>query len=359
MSSQAQHYFGAGPAALPYQVKQQVQQDVLNYQNSGISIMELSHRSEAFLEIINQSKKMLRDIYALPDQYKILFMAGGATLQFDAIPLNLAGGFNHACYLDTGFWSRRSGQLASKHVDVKYIEGVEICEGKLCCKQAKYWQPSSNSAYLHVTPNETISGVEFVSVGDIKIPVVADLTSCILMQELDVSEFDVMYAATQKSLGISGLSVIIIHEDLLERVSEKTPDLLRYDLHVNNNSIVNTAPVFACYVTNLMLQWVKQQGGLTAMVKLAKQRAALIYEAVDRSNYFSNMVCDQNRSSINVVFDAYDPKSHHVQKLIELAEKEGLRGLQGHRSVGGVRASMYNGTPLEAVYKLADLINMV
>lgn len=352
--SQITHYFGAGPAALPYQVKQQIQKDILEYQNSGISILELSHRSESFSNILDQASALLRALYSIPENYQILFMAGGATLQFDAVPLNLVGQSKHVSYLDTGFWSRKAGELARKYTNVKYVQGLDGTVDKVCCLESGEWQVDNSSAYLHVTPNETINGVEFVGVGRIEVPVVADLTSCMLMQDIDINEFGVLYAATQKSLGIAGLSVIIIRDDLLGRANYLTPDLLRYDLHAEYNSIVNTAAVFACYVAKLMLEWVTQQGGLNVMVQQAKQRSALLYDAIDGNPKLVNDICKKSRSTINVAFNSADKKV--IDQLLTTAEKQGLLGLQGHRYAGGVRASMYNGTPIEAVERLAALI---
>ncbi len=352
--TQITHYFGAGPAALPHQVKQKIEKDILEYQNSGISILELSHRSESFSNILDQAKTMLRALYSIPDNYQILFMAGGATLQFDAVPLNLVGQSQHASYLDTGFWSRKAGDLARKYTKVKYVQGLDDTIDKVCCLESGEWQVDNSSAYLHVTPNETINGLEFVSVGDIEVPVVADLTSCMLMQDIDINEFGVLYAATQKSLGIAGLSVVIIRDDLLGPVNDHTPDLLRYDLHAEHNSIVNTTAVFACYVAQLMLEWVIQQGGLKVMVQQAKQRSELLYAAIDDNPKLVNNICKKNRSTINVAFNSADKKV--IDQLLKAAEQEGLIGLQGHRYAGGVRASMYNGTPLEAAKKLATLI---
>ncbi len=348
------HYFGAGPAALPLEVKQQIESDINEYQNTGVSILELSHRSDEFFQLLHEARELLRDIYSIPQHYHIVFMAGGATLQFDAVALNLAGNFKYASYLDTGFWSRKAGSLASKYVDIKYVQGLVTDTKQICCIDCSDWHVDSESAYLHITPNETIYGVEFVGVCNTNVPIVADLTSSMLMQNIDVANYGLLYAAAQKSLGIAGLSVVILRDDLLTRVSEKTPDLLRYDLHVEHHSIVNTAPVFACYVTNLMLNWIKQQGGLDVMVQQAQQRSSLLYEAIDANDKFTNNICTNNRSTINVAFDAQDQQV--IKQLLNDAESQGLLGLQGHRHAGGIRASMYNGTPIKAVENLAELI---
>ncbi len=353
---QCTHYFGAGPAALPAEVKQQIQKDIILYADTGVSILELSHRSEQFSSIISSAQSLLRDLYVVPDNYQIIFMAGGATIQFDAVALNLVGDAKHASYLDTGFWSRKSANLASKYVDIKFVQGLEDNHRNICCIEPEQWNVDPETAYLHVTPNETINGVEFIQVKEMDVPVVADLTSCILMQDIDISNYGAVYAGVQKSLGIAGLSVVIIRDDLLDRVSEKTPDLLRYDLHVKENSIVNTCPVFACYVTQLMLDWVTRNGGVKMMVEQANMRAKLLYQAVDSNPKFVNNVCENNRSVINVAFNSSDKKV--IENLLAAATKQGLIGLQGHRKAGGVRASMYNGTPMSVVQTLAELIEL-
>jgi phosphoserine aminotransferase len=349
------HYFGAGPAALPQEIKQQIQKDILLYSDTGISILELSHRSEKFSSILTSAQSLLRSLYAVPDNYQIIFMAGGATMQFDAVALNLVGDAKHASYLDTGFWSRKSANLASKYVDIKFVQGLSQEGKKICCIEPEQWHVDPDTAYLHVTPNETIDGVEFIDVKNMDVPIVADLTSCILMQDIDISRYGVIYAGVQKSLGIAGLSVVIVRDDLLDRVAEITPDLLRYDLHVKENSIVNTCPVFACYVTQLMLDWVARNGGVKMMVEQAKARAELLYQAIDLNPKLANNICENNRSLINVAFNS--PDKRVIENLLAAATQQGLIGLQGHRLAGGIRASMYNGTPISEVQKLAALID--
>ena len=351
------YYFGAGPAALPDEIKQQIQKDIKLYHDTGISILELSHRSEQFSSIINNAQSLLRQLYAVPDNYQIIFMAGGATIQFDAVALNLVGNAKCASYLDTGFWSQKSANLASKYVAIKYVQGLKDGGDEICCVEPEQWEVDPESAYLHVTPNETINGVEFLAIKKTHVPVVADLTSCILMQNINISDYGVVYAGVQKSLGIAGLSVVIVRDDLLDRVSMKTPELLRYDLHVKENSIINTCPVFACYVTELMLDWVMRNGGVKAMVEQAEVRAKLLYQAIDSNPKIINNVCKKNRSRINVTFQSQDKQV--TEHILHSASQLGLIGLQGHRKAGGVRVSMYNGTPISAVQKLAELIKAV
>lgn len=351
------HYFGAGPATLPDQVKQQVQKDILQFNDSCVSILELSHRSEEFSLILNRARASLRSLYAIPNQYHILFMQGGATAQFDAVPLNLLGKAKHATYLNTGVWSRKSAALASKYTSVKFIEGLEEKHNKICCVASEDWLIDKDSAYFHITPNETIDGIELAEVDYLEIPVVADMTSCLLIRNIDITRYGIIYAGTQKTLGIAGLTVVIVRDDLLNLVSKMTPDLYRYDLHVQEDSIVNTAPVFACYVTQLVLDWVAKSGGVAAMVTQANTRADLLYQSIDESSVIENNICQAYRSSINVVFNSV--RKEVIDNLLVAAQKQGLTGLEGHRLVGGIRASMYNGTAMSAVQNLSKLIQQI
>lgn len=348
------HYFGAGPAALPLAVKQQIQTDVIQYKNSPVSILELSHRANEFSEILDQASQILRELYSIPDHYHIIYMHGGATAQFDAVPLNLLSGAKKMSYVDTGMWSRRAAQFAQKYGEVKVINGLIDNEDEIRCVPSDQWEIDPASAYVHVTPNETIDGIAQKDVFTMQIPVVADMTSCLLMKWFDINDYGLIYAGTQKTLGIAGLTVVIVHNDLLDRVTEQTPWLYRYDAHVREHSKVNTTPVFACYVTQLMLEWVRQNGGIKVMVEQAQLRANLLYQTIDKYSNIINKIASSNRSNINVVFDF--PKSATLEKFLHSAEHIGLYGLKGHRLIGGVRASMYNGTPMAAVEKLNKLL---
>lgn len=351
------HYFGAGPAALPPAVKQQIKADVVSYKDSRLSILELSHRSEQFVQILMSAKKLLRELYSIPAHYKIIFMHGGATAQFDAIPLNLMGASRRMTYVNTGFWSVRAADFAKKYGQVQMVEGLSRKNGNLCCVAPRLWEIDAGSAYVHITPNETIDGIELKEITDFQMPLVADVTSCLLMRPFDINQFGLLYAGAQKTLGIAGLAVVIVREDLLERAADQTPHLYRYDVHVRENSLVNTAPVFACYVTELMLEWVNAHGGVKQMHKEAQVRAQCLYETINKNSALINQVCAENRSSMNVVFDFV--QNEHLQKFLSDASEQGLHGLQGHRLVGGVRASMYNGTPMKAVEKLNALMQRI
>ncbi len=351
------HYFGAGPAALPADVKQQVQKDVLQYSGTPVSILELSHRSEEFLTILNRSRVLLRSLYAIPENYQILFMHGGASSQFDAVPLNILGSSRHATYINTGLWSRKASQLARKYAEIELIEGLQEKGNLISCIDSRQWMRNKKSAYVHVTPNETVDGIELDDIAGLNVPVVADMTSCLLMKDIDVSQYAVIYAGTQKTMGIAGLTIVIVRDDMLDQASPVTPDMFRYDLHAKENSIVNTSPVFACYVAQLMLEWVKQHGGISEMVTLANQRSKLLYDVIGESTKLLNNIDPQYRSSINVVFDAVD--NNVIDSIINKSLEQGLTGLAGHRLVGGIRASMYNGTPIEAVTKLQKIIQEI
>ena len=348
------HYFGAGPAALPSAVKQQIQTDIIQYRNSPVSILELSHRTDEFSEILQRASHALRELYSIPDHYHILYMHGGATAQFDAIPLNLLGNARHAVYIDTGLWSRRAAEFAQKYGEVKVINALVNNNDEIRCIPSSEWKIDSTSAYVHVTPNETIDGVAFNDVPQTQVPIVADMTSCLLMQSFDVNDYGLIYAGAQKTLGIAGLAIVIVRDDLLNRVNDQTPWLYRYDVHVREQSKVNTTPVFACYVTQLMLGWVKQQGGVETMVEQAKLRANLLYKTIDKNSNLINNIASVNRSNINVVFDF--SQQEKLEKFLRAAEEHGLYGLKGHRLVGGIRASMYNGTPMPAVKCLQELM---
>ena len=351
------HYFGAGPAALPLAVKQQIQPDIIQYKNTCVSILELSHRSDAFAQILSRAQQNLRELYSISSEYKIIFMHGGATAQFDAIPLNLLGSAKQMTYVNTGYWSKKAADIAKKYGNVQLIDGLNRDNGSICCVSPAEWGVKSDSAYVHITPNETIEGIELKQIEDSPVPLVADATSCLLMQPFDVSQFGLIYAGTQKTLGIAGLTVVIIREDLLDRVADHTPWLYRYDAHVRENSIVNTAPVFACYVTQLMLEWVKKQGGIAQMHADAQKRAACLYAAIDQNAALMNSVCDASRSDVNVVFDFVHKEK--IDEFLSAAREQGLHGLKGHRMVGGIRASMYNGTPMQAVEELVALLQQV
>lgn len=347
------HYFGAGPAALPLTVKQQIQSDIIAYQDLPVSILELSHRSHDFRKILDQARAQLRALYAIPDHYHVLFMAGGATSQFDAVPLNLLGSTQAATYIDTGFWSQKAASLAHKYGGIHVANGLEQKAGLSACVDSSQWDIQQDSVYVHITPNETIDGIELRNINN-QYTLVADMTSCLLMQSINITDYGLIYCGAQKTVGIAGLTIVIVRDDLLTQAMPHTPEMLSYAQHVKDHSIVNTAPVFACYVTQLMLDWVQQNGGVERLTEQAEQRAQLLYAAIDEHPDVINTVHPANRSHINVVFDF--ARAGACDEFIQQAAEYGLYGLQGHRLKGGIRASMYNGTPMHAVEKLREII---
>ena len=348
------HYFAAGPAALPMTVKQQVQAAIIEYHDTGLSILELSHRSDAFGQILDSARQLMRDLYAVPANFHILFMQGGASQHFDALPLNLMGQAKLASYVTTGLWSHKAARLAQKYTSVETIDGLAEQQGQRYCIDSSAWQFNPDSAYLHFTPNETVDGIQTDDPIALPLPVAADMTSCLMMRAIDFSRYGMIYAGTQKTLGIAGLNVIIVRDDLLDRARADTPELYLYDFLARENSIVNTAPVFACFVMDLMLQWIQQQGGIQAMEAASRTRSEIIYQAIDSNPVWVTQVAAQSRSLINAVFAGQT--TAQTEWLLAEAEACGLWGLRGHRKIGGVRASMYNGTPLMAVEQLAELI---
>ena len=332
----------------------QIQADIADYQDTNLSILELSHRSAEFKSILNRATRQLRELYSLPEQIHVQFMNGGATAQIDAIPLNLLGSATRMTYVDTGFWSRRAADLAKKYGDVQLVNGFSRRDDVICCQNPRQWHLDEKSAYLHITPNETIDGISLPEEFETRIPVVADMTSCLLMRPMDITRYGLVYAGAQKTLGIAGLTVVIVRDDLLDRVSKQTPWMLRYDIHARERSIVNTSPVFACYVTQLMLNWVKERGGIQAMAEQAQERAAILYDSIDSRTDVINHICKFSRSPINVVFNF--AREEMLTEFLTRAGQQGLFGLEGHRLVGGVRASMYNGTPMAAVERLNTLL---
>lgn len=356
--NQRQHYFAAGPAALPDSVKQQIQLDIREYGNSGLSILELGHRSSEFAAIIEQARQLLRSLYAIPDEFQILFMQAGATGQFDALPLNLLSNKSLMTYVDSGHWSRLAAEFAQKYGRVQMLSALtesKTADGVVVTASDRTdWQIAADSAYIHVTPNETIEGIQLADVTAAPVPVVADMTSCLLMRPIDFEHYDLIYAGAQKTLGIAGVTVVIVREDLLQQAAEQTPYMLRYDIHAQQQSIVNTTPVFAVYCVLRMLQWLQVQGGLAPMLAAANERSALLYQAIDAQPLTSNKIAPELRSAINVSFDISGEQ--RLQTFLAQAEAQGLLSLAGHRKRGGVRASMYNGTALSAVESLAEMI---
>ncbi|WP_043315877.1 3-phosphoserine/phosphohydroxythreonine transaminase [Microbulbifer sp. HZ11] len=342
--------FCAGPAALPEPVLQQAQEELLDWQGLGCSVMEVSHRSPEFTEVAETAEQDLRDLLAIPSHYKVLFLQGGATGQFSAIPWNLlGGGSKSADYIHTGQWADKAIKEARRYGQVNIVASSEDRNFSYA-PAADSWQESDDAAYFHYTPNETIGGVEFPYIPDVKSPLVADMSSCILSKEIPVDKFGFIYAGAQKNIGPSGIAVGIVRDDLLDRALPDIPRSLNWKVAADGGSMDNTPPTFAWYLSGLVFKWLKAQGGVAAMAELSKKKSALLYDFLDRSDFFSSPVSKESRSRMNVPFVLADEK---LDKLfLEESEAAGLLNLKGHRSVGGMRASLYNAVPLAAVEAL-------
>ena len=345
--------FSAGPAVLPLPVLEQVRDELVEWQG-GVSVMEISHRSKAFIAVAERVEADLRELLAIPPVYKVLFMQGGATGQFSAVPLNLAQSGASADYIHTGHWSGRAIAEARRLVAVD-LAADEAASNYATVPQQAALRLRRGAAYVHYTPNETIGGVEFPYVpatGDV--PLVADMSSTILSRPLDVARFGLLYACAQKNIGPAGMTIVIVRDDLLRGARPGTPSVLDYRAFAEAGSMLNTPPTFAWYVAGLVLQWLKRQGGLVAMAERNRAKAEALYAAIDASPFYSNPVARHCRSWMNVPFRLARPELESV--FLSEAAAAGLTHLAGHRSVGGMRASIYNAMPAEGVTALVEFM---
>ncbi|WP_341706958.1 3-phosphoserine/phosphohydroxythreonine transaminase [Halopseudomonas sp.] len=339
--------FCAGPAALPEAVLQRAQAELLDWQGKGLSVMEMSHRSDEFVSVAQQAEQDLRDLMAIPDNYKVLFLQGGASQQFAQIPLNLMPEGGSADYIDTGIWSRKAIEEASRFGSVN-VAGSAKNYDYFAIPGQNEWQLSADAAYVHYCPNETIGGLEFNWVPQTgEVPLVADMSSTILSRPVDVSQFGMIYAGAQKNIGPSGLVVVIVREDLLGRARASCPTMLDYTVAAKNDSMYNTPPTFAWYLSGLIFQWLKEQGGLEAVKRVNDAKQKTLYSAIDASELYTNPINVADRSWMNVPFRLADDRLD--KPFLAGAQERGLLNLKGHRSVGGMRASIYNAVPQAAV----------
>lgn len=348
--------FSAGPAMMPVEVLRRAEQELCNWNGLGTSVMEISHRGKEFMQVAAQAEQDLRSLLKVPENYKVLFCHGGARAQFAAVPLNLLGDNNSADYMDGGYWAHSAINEAQKYctpnvVDIKTTDD----NGLQAIKPMRDWTLSDSAAYVHYCPNETIDGIaidEEPDFGD-KI-VVADLSSTILSRPIDVSRYGVIYAGAQKNIGPAGITVVIVREDLLGKARQELPSILDYTVLAENDSMFNTPPTFAWYLSGMVFKWLKEQGGLIEMEKRNKAKADLLYSAIDRSDFYRNGVALQNRSRMNVPFQMANPALDPL--FLQEAKAIGLVALKGHRVAGGMRASIYNAMSIEGVKALTDFM---
>lgn len=348
--------FCAGPAALPHEVLLKVQEELLDWQGKGLgSVMEMSHRGDEFVSVAAQAEADLRDLMAIPAHYKVLFLQGGASMQFAAVPLNLLGKQHEADYFHTGEWSKKAIAEAKRYGKVNVVASSES-KNFTYVPAASEWRLSPGAAYVHYTPNETIGGLEFHDIPDVGgKPLVADMSSNILSKPMDVNRFALIYAGAQKNIGPAGLTVVIVNEALFDRSMPQCPTMLNYKVAADHASMYNTPPTFAWYLAGLVFQWLKAQGGLLAMANINQRKADKLYAAIDGSGFYSNPIAKQDRSRMNVPFVLRDASLDKV--FLKEAEQARLFNLQGHRSVGGMRASLYNAVPEAAVDALIDFMH--
>ena len=342
--------FSAGPAMLPQAVLEKAQQEILDWHGSGMSVMEMSHRGKEFMSIATQAETDLRELIGINDEYAVLFLQGGASSQFAAVPLNLLGNKKTADYTNTGAWSKKAIAEAKRYCDVNVAATSE--DSKFCSVPAQdNWQLNPDAAYVHYTPNETIGGVEFPFIPDTgDVPLVADMSSTILSRPVDVSRYGIIYAGAQKNIGPAGLTVVIVRKDLMGQPLDSTPTMFNYQVQAENGSMYNTPPTYSWYLAGLVFAWLKEQGGLAKMGEINKRKADDLYATIDDSDFYANPVEPASRSWMNVPFTLADPELDAV--FLEESKQEGLATLKGHRSVGGMRASIYNAMPEEGVNSL-------
>ncbi|MFD0949599.1 3-phosphoserine/phosphohydroxythreonine transaminase [Paraperlucidibaca wandonensis] len=345
--------FCAGPAALPEAVLKQAQQDLVDWHGRGCSVMEMSHRGADFVSIAEQAEQDLRDLLAIPSNYKVLFLQGGASQQFAQVPMNLLAGKASADYVCTGVWSEKAIAEAKKFGGVNVV-ATDVANNFRAVPAFADWQLDKNAAYLHYTPNETIHGVEYDFIPQVDVPLVADYSSSILSEPLDVSKFGLIYAGAQKNIGPAGIVVVIVREDLLGHMMPGMPTMLDYAVAAKNSSMYNTPPTYSWYLSGLVFQWLKAQGGLEAMATLNARKAAKLYSTIDTSDFYANPVAIANRSRMNVPFTLAD--ANLDKTFLKEAEALQLLNLAGHRSVGGMRASLYNAVSEAAVDALIDFM---
>lgn len=347
------HNFSAGPAALPLEVLETIRQDIPGWQGTGMSVMEISHRSKEFVALAARCEANLRTLLSIPDDYAVIWTQGGATMQMAMVPLNLAGPGDTVDYVQTGSWGKKA-----------FSEAKKACNANLAADSSdrnftyipdeSVWQRSDDAAYLHITSNETIAGVEFHGVPGGDVPIVSDMSSTIMSRPIDVSRYAVIYAGAQKNIGPAGITLAIVRKDLLEPKRENLPHLLMWKSYAESDSMTNTPPTFAWYVADLIFQHLLSIGGLDAMADINRRKSEKLYAAIDASGFYSNPVDKDCRSRMNVPFILAD--SSLDGKFLEESKNAGLTNLKGHRSVGGMRASIYNAVPEEAVDALIEFM---
>jgi phosphoserine aminotransferase len=342
--------FSAGPAALPEPVLRTAAEEMLDWHGSGMSVMEMSHRGKEFIAIHAEAESLLRELLAIPANYKVLFMQGGAIGENAIVPMNLLRGKASADYVDTGEWSKKSIKEAGKYASVNVAASAKA-EGYTCIPPRDSWKLDPNAAYVHICANETIGGVEYHWTPEVgEVPLVADMSSNILSKPVDVSKYGLIYGGAQKNIGPAGLTIVIVRDDLIGQAAPFCPSAFDYKQQADNDSMLNTPPTYAIYIAGLVFNWIKAQGGLSAMAEHNRAKAALLYDYLDSTSFYGSPVAKADRSLMNVPFKLKDASLDDA--FLKGAQQRGMLQLKGHRSVGGMRASIYNAMPVEGVKAL-------
>jgi phosphoserine aminotransferase len=347
--------FNAGPSILPEQVLKKAAEAVINYNNTGLSILEIGHRTPLFEAVLDEARSLVRELMGLGAEYEVLFLHGGATTQFMQVPMNLLDEAGTAAYIDTGVWSSKAIQYARQFGQVKVLASSAEA-GYTCIPRSFSVNPPVT--YLHITTNNTIYGTEWHKFPSSHgVPVVVDMSSDILSRVMDYSQFDLIYAGAQKNIGAAGATLVVVKKSLLGKVQRKIPGIMDYRKHIEAGSMLNTPPVFAVYVSMLTLQWLKEQGGVAAIDKINTEKAALLYDALDRLPIFRPTVAREDRSRMNVCFVMGEGRQNLEQAFLDQCKQAGMVGIKGHRSAGGFRVSLYNALPLSSVRDLVALMD--
>ena len=347
--------FCPGPCTLPLSVLEEAQSEFVNYQNAGMSIIEMSHRGKHFMEVHENAISLIRSVYKVPADFSVLFVQGGATMQFAMLPMNLLSNEQKGAYINTGTWAKGAITDAKQVANI-YVPWDGESENYARMPNVSEYSLEENTRYLHITSNETIGGIRYAEFPDVDVPLVADMSSDFMSREIDWNKFDVVYGGVQKNLGPSGMSIVIIRNSVLEQSNQSLPRYLRYDIHQSKDSMFNTPPVFPIYMVGKVMKWMESEGGIEAMEKNANTKSSLLYNALDNSGGFYRSPVDKAcRSTMNVVFRL--PTEELEAKFIADAAVNGLSSLKGHRSVGGCRASIYNAMPLDGVKALAEFMD--
>jgi len=346
--------FSAGPAVLPKEVLAQARDEMMDWHDSGMSVMEMSHRGKEFMSIAAEAEADLRELMNIPSNYKVLFLQGGAHSQFSMVPLNLLRGKTSADYLDTGIWSKKAIDEAARYCEVNIVASSKD-KNYTYAPEQNTWKLNKDAAYVHFTSNETIGGVEMFwtpKTGDV--PLVCDMSSHILSRPVDVSQYGIIYAGAQKNIGPAGLTIVIVRDDLIGTTIAGTPTMFDYKVHADNDSMYNTPATYGIYMAGLVFKWLKAKGGLAAMEKINIAKSALLYDYLDASDFYHSPIAVENRSRMNIPFTLKDTSLDEA--FLKQAQQNGLLQLKGHKLVGGMRASLYNAMPIEGVQVLISFM---